>query len=384
MTGPEMVPQGGPVEAGCGGCGCLGGYAGGYGGDSSYCLWTDFEYLLWWSKNGQTPPLATVGVPATLGILNTPGTVPVIGGSDFTHEDMSGLRFTLGAWVNQYQDLGVEATVFVLESDTSDHGVATTNAANARVLAQPFVDARTGLESVQVLGGPGLGAGGVFASDTLRFWGADLDAIINLCMGRRYRIDLLAGARYLNVEDTLSVASMTTPAGGGGTQINRRDDFGAFTNYVGGQIGLRTELNWSYFFVNAVGKLSAGSSHEEVKIGGTTLAAVPTAPPVVVPGGFLGLGTNSGKFSRDEFAVAPEVGFNVGAQLTDCIRVYAGYTFLYLNRAVRAGDQIDRTLNLTQQPGLGGVLLGAPRPVPVLSDTDFWVQGLNFGLELRY
>jgi hypothetical protein len=53
---------------------------------------------------------------------------------------------------------------------------------------------------------------------------------------------------------------------------------------------------------------------------------------------------------------------------------------------VRPGDQIDRVVNPTQLPlsAAASQLIGPARPVPVLRDTDFWAQGINFGVEFRY
>jgi hypothetical protein len=62
-----------------------------------------------------------------------------------------------------------------------------------------------------------------------------------------------------------------------------------------------------------------------------------------------------------------------------------GYNFLYLSEAVRAGDQVDEVVDPAQVP-----LFGRPtaavveRPIPVLERSDFWVQGLVFGVEYRY
>ena len=52
----------------------------------------------------------------------------------------------------------------------------------------------------------------------------------------------------------------------------------------------------------------------------------------------------------------------------------------------RPGDQIDRAVNPTQLPlsTAAPLLTGLARPAPVLRDTDFWAQGINFGLEFRY
>jgi Putative beta barrel porin-7 (BBP7) len=68
------------------------------------------------------------------------------------------------------------------------------------------------------------------------------------------------------------------------------------------------------------------------------------------------------------------------------MRVYVGYDFLYLSNAVRPGDQIDRELNPTQIPvnGSTGGLVGAPRPTFNFHETDFWAQGIRFGVALRF
>jgi hypothetical protein len=51
-------------------------------------------------------------------------------------------------------------------------------------------------------------------------------------------------------------------------------------------------------------------------------------------------------------------------------------------------DQIDRGINPVQAPAITGVpnapLIGPARPAPLFNTTDFWAQGMNFGLEVRY
>jgi hypothetical protein len=52
----------------------------------------------------------------------------------------------------------------------------------------------------------------------------------------------------------------------------------------------------------------------------------------------------------------------------------------------RPGDQIDRTVNPSQVPDVGGPrpLSGPARPLPTFQTADFWTQGINFGLEFRF
>ena len=98
--------------------------------------------------------------------------------------------------------------------------------------------------------------------------------------------------------------------------------------------------------------------------------------------GLLAQSTNSGRFTRDMFSVVPEIGVNVGYQITDNLTAYVGYNFLYWTNVARPGDQIDRTINISQLSG--GNLAGPARPVFTPRATDFWAQGVNFGLAFRW
>jgi hypothetical protein len=116
--------------------------------------------------------------------------------------------------------------------------------------------------------------------------------------------------------------------------------------------------------------------------------AVSLAGPSIsyFPGGVFGQGTNTGRFSRSAFAVLPEANVRLGFLLGERSRVFVGYQFMYLSHAVRAGDQIDRTVDLTQlqPPNPAAIMLPSTRPAMPFDRGDFWAQGLSFGLEWRY
>jgi hypothetical protein len=101
-------------------------------------------------------------------------------------------------------------------------------------------------------------------------------------------------------------------------------------------------------------------------------------------GGLLTQPTNIGERDRNVFSVVPEIGVNVGYQVTDGLRVFAGYSFMYWTNVVRPGDQVDRVVNVTQLPGSPVPFSGPARPAFSWNDTDFWAQGFNLGLEMRY
>jgi hypothetical protein len=71
--------------------------------------------------------------------------------------------------------------------------------------------------------------------------------------------------------------------------------------------------------------------------------------------------------------------------VTPNVQVYAGYNFLYWSNVIRPGDQIDRTVDLTFVPNAPPVPpSGQNRPAPTFGQSDFWAQGVQFGVQFRW
>jgi hypothetical protein len=137
-------------------------------------------------------------------------------------------------------------------------------------------------------------------------------------------------------------------------------------------------------FANLTGKIALGDTHQTVDINGVTTITTPGGLATVRPGGLLALPSNTGHFSRDEFSVVPEGGVNVGYQATNNLRVYVGYTFLYCSNVVRPGDAIDLRVNSTGVPTSLVPPSGPAAPVFTFRGSDFWAQGIVFGMELLF
>jgi hypothetical protein len=271
-------------------------------------------------------------------------------------------------------------------------------------------------------------SGTVALSGSSQLQGAELNAVLGAYDGCNFRAVLLAGFRYAGLDERIGITSMVTqnstdtttfnpalllPTGGipvanSLTMVSTRaDQFDTHNSFYGGQIGARGEYCWHWLSLEVGGKLALGSMVEVANVGGstaftTTSTVTPTmlvtpggiplnpatgAPAVTtttsgqLPGGFFAQPSNMGHYSRTAFAVVPEVNIKVGAQLTDWLRATVGYTFLYMSEVLRPGDQIDRTINpgwLTVPPTPGA------RPAFPFRTSDFYAQGLEFGLELRY
>ena len=62
----------------------------------------------------------------------------------------------------------------------------------------------------------------------------------------------------------------------------------------------------------------------------------------------------------------------------------AGYTFLYASDVLRAPQQINRTVNYSPGDRPPAPPQGPQEPAFRFRSSDFWAQGLNVGVTLRF
>jgi hypothetical protein len=366
-------------------------------------FWVTGEYLLWGIKDSRFPVLVSaspVAVPMA-GIVTTPGTVPVLGGNTpVDNETMSGGRFSLGFWLDSCQTYGVEAGFFWL-GRRGNHFLD--SSPGIPVVARPFLDVTRGVpfENAEIVASPNVLAGTVRVNTTSSLWGGDLNFRKHLLdggiCGYCYRGDLLAGIRYLELQEGLTITENLVVQPGanvprlltatGPATIGVMDQFRTTNQFLGGQIGFDGEMTHARWFLGLNGKLALGNMRETVDVRGATNISVPAINVVTTaPGGLLVQQSNMGRRSREQFALVPELGLKVGYNVTDHLRLFLGYNFLYMSSVARPGDQIDRAVNTSQLPTIigAGTLMGSNHPGPIIRGTDFWAQGVSFGAELRY
>lgn len=360
-------------------------------------IWVSAEYLLWWIKDARFPPLVTTGPPGSGGILGAPGTVIVSGGTNFDYSPMSGGRISAGFWFSHDENVGVEGTFLWLGSRGVHFGAVSPT--GQPIIALPFFDINTGVEDAILAAFPNTDTASINVTSTSRIRGGEVNGVWNLGAGRRGHFDLLLGFRYLELDEDLSITedihvspnfNILLPNGQflvpsiAGERIRVADAFGADNNFYGGQIGARAEFWRDNFFVNVLGKVALGGVNEAVDVNGMTAEL---GRGIVHAGGVFALPSNMGHFKKDKFAVVPEVGVNVGCQLGQHWRIFAGYNFLYWSHVARPGDQISRNLQGQQIPLAnlgGGPIIGPIGPTFPFKDTDFWAHGVNFGLEFLF
>ena len=128
-------------------------------------------------------------------------------------------------------------------------------------------------------------------------------------------------------------------------------------------------------------KLGLGSTRSRVLIDGATTTTVPADEEIAtIRGALLAQDTNMGRHSRNQFAVLPELGFTLGCALTPRLHATFGYTFLYWSQVARPANQIET--NASQLPD--EPLTGSRQPAFAFTMSDYWAQGMNFGLEYRF
>ncbi len=330
----------------------------------------------------------------------------LFGGTNLDDDERSGARFTAGFWLNDCHTCGIEGSYFFLGSRTASFDTASTGVFGSTVITRPFVDVLTGLENAQLIAFPGIAAGDVHLRYNSDFQGAELNAVCNICCcppcetvcntgcGWYYRMELLAGFRYLDLDENIGISESSRvnpalPASTpffGGSNIAIGDEFDTHSTFYGPQIGARGEIRRGRLFVGAMGKLAMGVSHEVVDIHGFTVITAPNGTSTTTPAGFLASGSNSGHFTHDEFAVVPEAEIRVGCVITDHIRASIGYNYLYWSSVARPGDQIDTGLSGTQIPTdtRFNPQAGPYRPTYQVRDTSFWAQGISFNMEFRF
>lgn len=440
------APVGVPVEEpGAGPGGSFGDLFGG-GPDnfaSPYRFWASGDFLVWKIRGATLPGLAS-SVPfglvrvntqdrfenpdgSTTGLVQPPpvehffpirvrSTAAVADGESLNFSEQLGDRFTAGVWLDPDGSLGVESTFFFVNRESlgfssttgssGDQSVITfpgatnnvfivtpttttaigTTTTTARVLSQSFTAFVVRQASTTLTGTASTG-----------MWGGELNArATSTSLGA---VSGLVGFRYLNFHEDLNLNNsvhLFLPPGfadrnglGGPLNTNLPTDLAFATTdrirtrneFYGGQIGLDLDMFVGRFIMDIRAKVALGVMHQTANVFG-----VSTLPDgTTAAGGLLSSAFDQGSHSRNRIAAIPEVNVKLGYLITPNLRAYVGYDFLYLSNVLRPGDQTGITTS-----GVSATVAGSTSQITVsqpafrFSETDVWVQGINFGMELRY
>jgi hypothetical protein len=193
------------------------------------------------------------------------------------------------------------------------------------------------------------------------------------------RIDATLGWRFYQLKESLGIEENLSAADG---TFVVNDNFRTRNQFNGAELGFQWTGRRGYWSLDSLMRMGIGNVRQEVMISGTTLITPPGQPPQ--RGGLLAQRTNIGTYTRNDFGVVPELGATLGYQVTQNLRLTAGYSFIYWSNVVRPGDQIDTTVNPNLMPPENPQETAFLNPRFAFQPTDYWIQGLSLGGEYRW
>lgn len=377
-------------------------------------IYGSFDYMLMSITPDKAPALVITGPQTTTSILD--GRVVYGGGiepGDLPTDSLSGGRINLGVWFNRCQSWGMFGSYFTSVNNPMSFQAG--SADGSTFFARPFFNTSTvnidgttrtpseAIEQVSQLGTinrPALG-GFVNIDRSSQLRGAELNFRFNLwrnlpAMRRiHWNIDGYAGVKYLGLEESLQITENIRvlndfdpfPNDPNNALLLRdtrflvQDTFKTRNSFIGANLGFLSEMRMGRFFVEMRTGIGLGGTNQNVEIGGFTQVTLPNGQALAPdPGGLLTQNSNIGTYSRSQFGYVPELGFKLGLQVTDHLRVFAGYDMLYWSNVVRPGQQIDRSVNASQSPQFPVPPAGELRPLFNYNTSSMWLTGFSAGI----
>lgn len=350
-------------------------------------IWFELDYLYWSTTGDLLPALVTTGPegnpPVTTGVL--PGATVLFGNEYFNSQNRSGVRMTMGGWLNQTQTLGLQMSGFFLEDAVQN---ASFESDGAPTLARPFnrLDAPAGAAS-QLIAFPDFVDGGIAFRERSTLHGIDFAVRGNVCCGEIWRVDALVGYRYLRMTDQLSIdqrleAGPLNPTVTPGTIIETREQFDTANVFHGGQVGFAGDIRFGKLRLDGTAKVSFGGVSQGVGINGVTRFTPPGNDLLL--GGLLALNSNIGAYRRSDASLVPELMLNASYQVTNSMRIRLGYDLIYLPNVQRPGGTIDLGIDTARIPPVTTPTVNPARPSFDNNSTDFLIQGIHAGIEFRF
>jgi hypothetical protein len=292
-----------------------------------------------WVSPGSAPQAVRLRPPDLFG-----GTVPGLNvplGGRTTGPFQAGFGLSAGRWFGDDHLHALEASLFVLPGSTRTFD----GFAPGTLLLFPDGPAHSAPLLVR-FPSPLSALGTTFpVSTSTRFVGADLNYRVGLLVAPDWRVDLLAGYRFAYLEDEVFLGDEPTD----GQTAYKRNRLTVEDTFHGGQLGLAGRYQTQTWYTDGTVKLAYG---------GVIMKSAAT-------GAFLSPEQMATFRTDTRPAFLPTVNVRLGYRLSDRGRLFAAYTFQYLNRVERLGDAF------TCESGMGG-------------KRDFWVQSLGLGFEWGY
>lgn len=384
------------------------------------------DYLLWWSKGGEVPPLITTSTDTDQGsgIIGSPYTRILYGDEVINFANRSGIRASGGVLLGCGRAIEFDYLTLGRSNNGRDLYSSGDYTSGNEFLARPFVDFATGLNAAEEVAGDAL-RGRIRAnqSEFFQSYGVYFRkpiycpqpvCCVDECCGetceeaceetctdescstssvgflevirpRAWRIDFLGGWRSYRLEEWTTIEEnlvvKNRPPYIPGSTFDVRDSFASENIFNGAEIGLSAQRCSGRWKFDLLAKVGLGSQTQIARINGHTVIDDTVVLPMTYEGGLLALDSNIGEYRRNKFVAIPQFGGEVSYQLTKYLRGFVGYSIIYWPSVVRSGALIDTTVDQNQIPPMTA---SGTRPAFSWNESDYWAQGMNFGLEARF
>ncbi|MEP3480653.1 MAG: BBP7 family outer membrane beta-barrel protein [Fuerstiella sp.] len=368
--------------------------------------WISLEALIWWTRDVSTPPLVTTSpvgtAPNVAGVAGANSDV-VFGGDDQLFGfPQAGFRARLGHWNDVDEVSGFELE-FLMLFNKGDNFFGRSD--GSRILARPFTNVSGGqpvggIQDAQLIAFPGLASGTISVNAETRFYGAGArylheiyleEESIDDCgevFGERVnhdpdsRVYLTMGPRFYHLDDSIEIREELTSVASG-NEFLLVDSFQTENSFLGGEFGLRARRRRGRLQADLGLAIGIGATRQESDISGSTRIRSATGGAEFT-NGFLAQPTNIGNYEDTVFSIVPRLEVGLDWEFAEGWSATVGYNLLYWTDVLRAGEQIDGTVNadLLAPAIVGGT--GANRPAATLSESDYLAHGISFGIERRF
>lgn len=330
------------------------------------------EAATFWQTNQGIPELIRTGA------IGSAGSTDLFGGTNGMDETVQGWRGEIGWTFGQSQCNTIQLRFF----DPSSQSLTfDSNTANATSIVRPYLDPVTNTqESISVLES-GVSTGSSLSTASSDVFGGDL--LLKRVMRRSHagHTELMVGYQTARLTDSIDVHTRTAAIPSLNI-LELRDQFHTENQFNGASLGISRTTYGPSWSLSGLFKLGMGNLERNVTISGFQSITVPSTPPVTSTStnGLLARSTNNGSYNSDTFIVSPEVNVTLGYRLTRNLEATVGYNYLGIPKVVRAADQIDPSL----ASNLSNPLTGPARPSFTLTEDNFSLHSLNYGLQYRY
>ncbi len=376
--------------------------------------WFRVDYLNWWTRGQRVPPL-----------LTTTGREVIVGGERSDLGARSNFRLLTGFWLDDCRTWGLQAEFLTLGEGVDSTYNASTGHPN---LARPFINAKTGEPTEEQVADDDI-SGSFDTRLTEYFHSVGVEMTFNLaccecvpqwgcscgdedCCGcgagyrsraevyghrfrnrfrpDRYRVDLVGGWRMyrlnerLNMHEDLLVKNPIGPIAPG-TTFDITDAFRTVNEFQGFELGVVSQSYWGCWSLELSYRLGLGNMNQVCTVDGETIVTVPGDPDIDVrEQGLLTQPSNIGRYSRDRFSAIPQLAAELGYQWNQHVRFTFGYRVIFWDSVLRPAEQIDLEVNPDWLDAPMPENVSPARPRYMFVSSDYWAQGINAGMEIRF